>query len=67
MSSPAVVIDPSKCRACGCCVRSCPYEVLSFKGDTVAAGEGCILCLQCAAACPFDAISPPPEADKKPF
>jgi len=60
MPSKAVIIDPSKCRACGCCVRSCPVEALSFAGESVRADETkCILCLQCAAACPFDAISPP--------
>ncbi|MBE6913537.1 MAG: 4Fe-4S dicluster domain-containing protein [Ruminococcaceae bacterium] len=50
------VIDPEKCRSCGCCVRACPGGIIIFT-KTAEVAPGCSACGACAAACPFEAIS----------
>ncbi len=54
------VIDPSKCLACGACVKACPEgEILGLidgKAKLITPAN-CIGHGACSAACPFDAIS----------
>ena len=49
-------VDESKCRACGCCVRSCPLGKIELGRYTAQMGENCTGCGRCVSACPFEAI-----------
>ncbi len=55
-----VASDPAKCSGCGACSRVCPMDIdvapLAGAGLRVASGE-CILCQNCAHACPTGALS----------
>lgn len=53
------IVDPSECRGCGCCVRSCPIEALRLGRKVVEVKDNCVMCGSCAKACPFNAISVP--------
>lgn len=51
-------IDAGSCRACGLCIRSCPFEAL-YTGDEgvpTLLPEKCAGCGECMAVCPGDAI-----------
>ena len=51
------VLDPNKrCRICGCCVRSCPNELLVLGMEAVIISEKCQGCGTCVKACPFHVI-----------
>ncbi len=54
-------IYPSKClglEACGLCAKSCAHDALHFDSGKLSAidREACRNCLECASACPSDAI-----------
>ncbi len=58
------VFDYKKCMACGICVQECPVSCLTLAKTDVdrylkaypKLGEGCISCLKCEKACPYDAV-----------
>jgi len=51
------VID-KKCIACGCCVKICPTQAISFKEEKAFINQAkCIGCGECLCACKFYAIS----------
>lgn len=51
------VID-KKCTACGCCVKICPAQAISFKKEKAFINQvKCIGCGECLCACKFYAIS----------
>jgi polyferredoxin len=52
-------IDHEKCVSCGICVKKCPMGALYVdgKGQLKHQIHTCILCLQCKAECPKQAIS----------
>ena len=51
-------IDPSICRGCSKCSRSCHAEAITgvIKSPFVIDPEKCVKCYTCIEACPFDAI-----------
>ena len=54
-----VVIDPTLCRGCGKCKRTCPMEAISgeVRHPHVIDNTKCITCGGCWGACPFGAIN----------
>ena len=54
-----VVIDPTLCRGCGKCKRTCPMEAISgeVRQPHVIDNTKCITCGGCWGACPFGAIN----------
>ena len=56
----AINIIADKCKACGICVKECPFEAMTMteaNGKKVAeAGMACTNCGVCVAKCPFGAI-----------
>nr|MBU1328091.1 DUF362 domain-containing protein [Candidatus Omnitrophota bacterium] len=51
------IID-KKCTACGCCVKICPAQAISFKKEKAFISQAkCIGCGECLCACKFYAIS----------
>ena len=56
----AINIIADKCKACGICIKECPFEAMSMveaNGKKVAeAGMACTNCGVCVAKCPFGAI-----------
>ena len=46
-----------KCIACGCCIKICPVQAISFKKEKAFIDQAkCISCGECLSACKFDAI-----------
>ena len=46
-----------KCTACGCCIKICPAEAISFKKEKAFIDQAkCIGCGECLCACKFDAV-----------
>lgn len=62
-------VDHDRCIKCGTCVRGCPVHNLSFGHEGYPQwGDHCIICLNCDASCPQEAIrSPIRWAIIKPF
>jgi nitroreductase/Pyruvate/2-oxoacid:ferredoxin oxidoreductase delta subunit len=55
--SVATVIDQEKCIGCELCVKVCPSQTISMRGDkAVVTGDRSLQCGHCVAACPVDAI-----------
>ena len=55
----ARVVDAQKCVGCRICLKACPWEMMSFDGDTGKATK-CFLCdgnPKCVEACPAAALS----------
>jgi uncharacterized protein len=52
-------IDPERCRACGLCIKSCPFGALyeSDEGVPTLLPEKCAGCGECLAVCPGKAIT----------
>jgi len=51
-------VDPDACTSCGLCVEGCPTTNIHLGQDGVPVwGRDCLLCLNCEASCPEDAIS----------
>jgi NAD-dependent dihydropyrimidine dehydrogenase PreA subunit/nitroreductase len=55
-----LTVDSSRCRGDGLCARVCPMRIFSAGGSGTLAlvtnQERCVLCGQCVAICPHDAI-----------
>jgi uncharacterized Fe-S center protein len=52
-------IDPERCIACGKCIRSCPVQAISLKGNKAFIDKKiCIGCAECIAKCPQKAPQP---------
>jgi len=50
-------INPTKCTACGMCIKWCPQNTISMKGDSAFIHkENCIGCGECLAVCKFGAV-----------
>ena len=46
-----------KCVGCGCCVKICPVQAISFKKEKAFVDQTkCIGCGECLTACKFDAV-----------
>ncbi|RLE30969.1 tungsten formylmethanofuran dehydrogenase [Candidatus Acetothermia bacterium] len=65
MPKGLVVIDRERCKGCGLCIESCPFDVLGFSDEynssgynvaTVLHPEKCTGCAICAQMCPDVAI-----------
>jgi heterodisulfide reductase subunit A-like polyferredoxin len=60
-----VVVEESRCRGCGRCVQVCPYQAVSFRGNTVGGWNAvvdealCKGCGNCIAVCPSSAADSP--------
>jgi NAD-dependent dihydropyrimidine dehydrogenase PreA subunit/nitroreductase len=63
MAEPLHLVDSEACKGDGICVDICPENVLELVGGrsaTVAPrADDCILCGQCVAVCPCDALEMP--------
>jgi electron transfer flavoprotein alpha subunit len=55
----SLILDSGKCTACGACVDSCPFGVLSLEGENLVIGEGCTLCGACVEVCEAQALALP--------
>lgn len=51
-----VIIDSSKCIACGLCVKDCPMEALTIEGGASVKFSPCLYCGHCVAICPKEAV-----------
>jgi len=48
----------NKCTACGCCIKICPVQAISFVKDKARINQKvCLGCGECLAACKFYAVS----------
>lgn len=59
--TPRPIVNSSKCKACGECVRICPAKTISFKTKNEKKvawinKKDCIHCYCCHEICPFDSI-----------
>lgn len=62
-----IVIDKTKCKACGLCIAECPKGLIKFGEETNALGNRvvefcdtdnqCLGCAMCAVRCPDLAIT----------
>ncbi|MDD2445482.1 MAG: 4Fe-4S binding protein [Clostridia bacterium] len=54
-----LMIDKSKCIACGACVSTCPVNAISFEedGKPQIDKNKCIKCGSCVVICPTQAIT----------
>ena len=50
-----IKIDPEKCRNCGICEKNCKAGCIDYNEHDVDSSR-CVMCLNCAASCPFDAM-----------
>ncbi len=60
MKERTIAVDPERCKKDGLCARVCPVGVFSAEPMALAeVGETsmCVLCGQCIAVCPGDAIT----------
>jgi NAD-dependent dihydropyrimidine dehydrogenase PreA subunit len=52
------VIDPSRCRACGVCVKNCPAHAIRVRRNTpVVSSYHCIWCFCCQELCLANAVT----------
>ncbi len=60
-----VVVDESRCRGCGRCQESCPYQAVSFRANSIGGWSAvvdealCKGCGNCISACPSNAADSP--------
>ena len=54
-----IKFNTNKCTKCDLCVKLCPVDCISRKGDDipVRSNETCLLCQRCFAYCPTNAIT----------
>ena len=52
----AIWIEGEKCKACGKCVKACPYGAIEMDGEIAKILERCTLCGACVTSCTFGAI-----------
>ena len=53
-----IQIDESKCRGCGTCIESCPFDVIALVRDKAVVKDpmNCHDCGACIKVCPEKAI-----------
>jgi len=52
--------DPDRCTRCGKCARKCPTNAIAWRrGEVPTWSRDCVLCLNCRATCPEEAVSCP--------
>ena len=57
-SNGRVIIDCEICNNCNLCIKLCPYQVISSKGNEIYINNSnCHLCGYCISVCPKEAIS----------
>ncbi len=61
----SVIYYEEKCTACGECLDSCPFGLLSLEGDTLRIADGCTLCGACVETCEAGALEMPEAAGEK--
>jgi NAD-dependent dihydropyrimidine dehydrogenase PreA subunit len=54
-----IVIDETKCKACGECVKICPSEIYKIEGSHAVVGNSgdCSGCQSCVSVCETQAIT----------
>ena len=53
-------VDPERCARCGTCAKGCPVHNIEWaRGELPLWGRDCILCLNCVARCPQEALTCP--------
>jgi ferredoxin len=50
-------VDEAKCKACGLCRDTCPFEAVEVNGSAVVNAEKCMGCGACMGTCPTGAVS----------
>ncbi len=50
-------IQPTLCKGCGLCLKTCPSGALSLEGKLAQVSDACTLCGICIKSCPFGALS----------
>jgi NAD-dependent dihydropyrimidine dehydrogenase PreA subunit len=59
-TAPRVVVDSSRCKACGRCIQVCPKSVFAWNSagrSTARSPDSCNLCRRCVQVCPASAIT----------
>lgn len=61
LTLPVPLIDANRCTGCGLCIRVCPTNVLTMRGDIaiVANPQACTYAGHCERICPAQAIHRP--------
>ena len=55
-------VDPDSCTRCGKCARRCPVRNIAWeRGELPAWGRDCVICLNCVATCPEEAVTCPAD------
>lgn len=58
--SRAFRVDADRCSRCGRCAKECPVGNIDWeRGALPSWGRECVLCLQCVATCPHEAVTCP--------
>jgi NAD-dependent dihydropyrimidine dehydrogenase PreA subunit len=54
-----IVLDETKCKGCGECVKICPSEIYKLEGDRAVVGNSaeCSGCQSCVSVCESQAIT----------
>lgn len=56
-SSLKPTVIAKNCSACGCCIKICPAQAISFVNEKAVINQQlCVGCSECICACKFDAI-----------
>ena len=54
-----IIVDETKCKACGECVKNCPGEIYRIEGGHAVVGNAndCSGCQSCVSVCEAQAIT----------
>lgn len=61
----AIIVDVSKCIACGACVGSCPFGAIEMGDSTAKITDKCTSCGSCIESCPVEAIVNTDKSEKE--